>query len=452
MVNQDKRRAPRYKTEPIPVVLRSESLPENEGSLVDVSTSGAFLRDCCCPEDTAEITLRPQRKCPIAKTVRLTRRDEEGKKWVAVQFDNSLSEAEVLGLAGQKPRQLPVGSRDQYDFAKQDRVEIIRETRDIKSCRSSIFLWTMGLLISACVTIWTLAIEQKVTVITTLPVMVVMLIVFFLGSLSVLEKARAINMREGFVAALDYYLSRNEGPIGYRGWGQIKNCLVECGARRRLKICPRGTGPQDTTGCRDEGEAMAAPLASAKRVIPSLIDSFTSFVGTVYGMTFVILLVLFCLSLSITWRDTQQISVWSTVSTFVVGLMSSSVLWRFRKLVIGIVVGVVLAVVLGTVLSEWLLNLCASYGLGALLGAMAWFLARQLRAARVGRFSFDTYLYSWLLVMENCVCLPEASTNRAMYEAPTAFRRYQASLVNWILNCPSHRDIVDEFERSPRPT
>jgi len=246
-----------------------------KGLVQDVSQSGAFLWNCYIPDEQSKVAFRIKDKKPIVRDCRIVRKDEE-RNWVAIQFDKQLTPFEFGRITGLNGALYLPGDDLTYDLARVDRAEVFREANEIKTCASNYFIWAMGLILPITTGVWALALQERINTVSTSSAMIAILIIFSVAVFSNLEKARAINKREGFLAALDYYLNKKQGPLNYRGWVNLKHCLVECGTRRRAKLCPMGISPKADCACRDLGEKKAATIRSSKRVFPSIIKDMGS--------------------------------------------------------------------------------------------------------------------------------------------------------------------------------
>jgi hypothetical protein len=401
---EQERAARRSPTDDVVANLASE-MP-GRGRVQDVSESGAFLWHCYTDDEKSKVIFHMKNKVPIEKGCRTARKDPGGN-WIAVQFDKPLTPFELDRIAGTNdPVYLP-GDTSTYDLAKIDRAEVFRETNQIKTCASNHFMWAMGLILPITLAIWALALEGKLNAISTSSAMIGVVIIFSVGVFSNLEKARAMNRREGFIAALDYYLSKAQGPLNYTGWVNLKLCFSECGARRRAKLCPLQRGPNKVDRCRDLGEDKANVIRSSKRVFPSILDSFMSLTSFFYGLMFLGLVILTVISFSNTWFTSFQIPRFMTLYWFLGGFLASFIVWRNKYLVTGVFLGLILALIAGVVFTVHSLLNCVSAGLGAMLGSMGLFCLRQVIELRVGHNSFETLVHTWLEIFENCIFLPD---------------------------------------------
>ena len=377
-----------------------------KGLIENISQSGAFLWHCYIPDELASVVFPIKGKKPIIIDCRIVRKDEE-KKYVAIQFDKQISLFELSRITGLNGSLYLPGADSTFDLAKIDRAEVFREANQIKTCASNYFMWAIGLILPITLGIWALAIEGKINTTSTSSAMIAIVIVFSVAVFSNLEKARAINMRESFIAALDYYLNRCQGPLDYRGWFNLKHCFSECGTRRRAKVCPMQIGPKAGGACRDLGEDKASIIRSSKRVFPSILDSFISLTSFFYAIVFFGLVILTSISFINTWYISFQIPEITTLLWFSGGFFAGSIIWRNKFLLTGVFLGVILCLIAGVVFTTHNLLNCVSGGIGAMLGAIAWFCLRQIIALRVGHYSFETLVHTWFEIFENCIFLPD---------------------------------------------
>lgn len=446
MHSQEKREYPRFESCKVPVNLSSSSTQSKEGRLTNISRTGAYLKGCWVSGAEAKVIFHPYRGIKIERECRIARTDEQRHAWSAIEFTNPLTPIEVDRLENM----VCPGTSATYESAKRDHEIVCQELRDIKSCRSNIFVWTVWILATATLGILTLTIENKLndpSVLIgnffTLFVIAIMLGIFILGVLTTIEKAIAINLREGFLAALDFYLRKNHGPKEYKGWTHLKNCLAECTSRHRTQMCPRRTEANTSFArCGDEGEDKAAKLNSGKCILPTPIDSFTSLTSYVHTALFGALVFLFCLSLmanfsSVVWR------LW-TCLLFVGGFVSSVVISkRFTRIykitIVWIVIGVASSMLACAIDTSVVWRLGLTFGLGVLLGSLAWYLVQQLHHARVGQFSFETYTHTWFAILEHCISIPDDWQQTQYYTGATLDRQ----ILNWLLDYDSPGRVPD---------
>ena len=440
MVDFEKRSSKRTLVPAIPTTLILDDGSTCSGYLIDLSETGAFLQGCLLGQGGAIVRFEPFRRVTVERPCAPTRCGVQDSKWVAVKFASPLSTSEIRRLTIPWRSGEHAGTRDTYHFASLDYAEVSHEIRTIRTCRSNIFAWTMGFISSATLTIWTLAIDHKVTYDAVLPAMAVIACVFFLGLASNTEKARAMNMREGFLSAMGVFLAKGEGPAGYLGWSCLKHHLSECGARRRTAVCPRRIPSTGDISCRDEGEVRAGSINAAKRAIPALMDSFASLTSAAYTVVFVVLLLLFGYSLTMSWSETYSLPHILTLSAFTAGLILSPIIARYHNIVIGVIVGVLFTILLGSVFSVNTLNALAALGMGLLGGCIAWFMIRQLYSVRMGSHSYESYMYSWLCVLEHCIISPDDVLTRRAHEAPPTWREWANVAVRWLVGLQSHEE------------
>ena len=293
------------------VIFESEDSNLQEGRVQDISQSGAFLWECYTEKDTSKVSFQIHHKKPIEKKCRIVRKDIRDP-WIVVSFDKPLSRFEFDRIKGANGSIYLPGNHETYDLAKIDRAEVFKEANQIKTCSSNYFIWSIGLILPFTLAIWALVLEKKLNAISASSSMIGIMMAFCVAVFSNIEKARAINKREGFIAALDFYLKDRQGPMNYRGWVNLKHCYGECGARRRAKICPKSVDPKSNSACRDIGEKKAIIIRLEKRVFPSILDSFISLTSFSYFLVFFGLVILTLISFKNTWEMLYNISALTT--------------------------------------------------------------------------------------------------------------------------------------------
>lgn len=434
---QERREYPRHTlSKSLRAVLYSNTEGEKDGCIQNVSRSGAFLRNCFIDGECKAIKLKPKDKKSITKKCKVIRMDYNDRNWLAIKFEPALSEYEINVIRGV----YFTGDKANYDFAKSDRFEIFRETYQIKSCSSNVFIWAIGLISTIVIAIYTLAIQKYLSFTTTLPAIISMIGIFTIAVLYNIEKARAINKREGFMAALDFYLNKGEGPYNYKGWVNLKHSLAECGAGRRAMICPREISPPPNKEktCRDIGEIKAGKLLYAKREVPSILDSFVVLTSILYAILYIILITCFSLSLSMMNKEIYGLSILMTFISFSIGFLIGLVLWKNWITVIAFIIGIIASYITGTLIinydigiASFIINyaiVMASLCSGVLLGLLAWFLSRQVRILRIKHNSFEACMYTWLEVIDNCMFLPDELTQQITKLSLNRWQRFNTWL------------------------
>ena len=364
------------------------------GRIQDVSQSGIFLWDCFTNSDEVVLKIQIGSKRPFIINGKVVRRDEKDP-WLAIEFNEPLSEFQLLRVQkGDEKIYLP-GSDATFNLASIDRAQVFKGTSQIKS------------IVPFTIAIWVLVLADKLNAVSASSSMIGIIIVFSAAVFSNIEKARAINKREGFIAALDYYLRDNQGPQNYRGWVNLKHCMNECAARNRAGICPINNGEEKLQTCIQVGRDRANRLHTKKSILPAILDSLISLTSFFYALVFLGLTVLTLISFSKTWNTLYTIPIGTTAKWFLIGLGLSFVILKSFYLLIGMILAVVVTITAGAILTDLFLINMSSFGIGIILGAIGCFFFRQLLLLRKGNHSFEAFTHAWFEVFENCIFLPE---------------------------------------------
>jgi hypothetical protein len=194
------RKYPRTRLVKKPLVFfESEDSDMQKGRVQDISQSGAFLWQCYTDKDFSTVSFQIPYKKAIKKNCRIVRKDKKDP-WIVVSFDEHLSRFELDRIIGANGKIYLPGDNETYDLAKIDRAEVFKEANQIKTCSSNYFIWSMGLILPLTLGIWALVLEKKLNAVSASSSMIGMMMAFSVAVFSNIEKARAINKREGFIA------------------------------------------------------------------------------------------------------------------------------------------------------------------------------------------------------------------------------------------------------------
>ena len=241
MTSTNRRRRPRFPTSDV----QAELITENEryaGVLLDISTLGVCLRGPQLLTGHGNVTFSRDGAHFLTLPGRVARSttDCSGDAYVGFEFDNELHPNEIADvLRGNDP------GNAEFAVATRDHEEVWQEIRAIQACRTNIFIATIGTIAVTSMTVWGFYLEGILDWPGVCVGMGVTFALFVIGVLSTVEKARAINLRRGFLAALAPYMRGELTFKNYWGWIQFKNCPSECGTLRRAEFCPRGIGLKD---------------------------------------------------------------------------------------------------------------------------------------------------------------------------------------------------------------
>ena len=365
MMQANRRWSPRYSARSeVSALLGGEGGHQNEGKAVDVSASGAYLSNSPIPGHTARVEFcikNPGNGADhtIDRNCSLLAGREGASGGCAVRFHRPLSGAELAGVAA-----VPSGTGS-LDLARRDYREVHEEIRAIQRCRNNIFLGTLAAIATWITGAVGMALSHPLggadQVGQAIWVLVGASVPYFLLTVAILatiEKARAINVREGFLCALTDFIRHDAAPPNYLGWPQLRCNRAECRARHDAGLCP--TSPKycwETERGKHEG------VNRSKHVVSNVLDSFTAFSSLVYSMLYLV-----------------------TAGTLLIAslmLLPRTPSWT--TYLVPVTIGVI----------------------GALLGLA---LATQLRSVRKGKHSLASHYFCWRAALRSCSLIEGAST------------------------------------------
>jgi len=357
LVVPEQRIQPRFVTNQTIAAVRFENSQPTTARIRNISSSGACLFDIKESIGNAghlSLMIKSPHIQPKYK-FKVTRSDSN-KGTCAIQFDNLVKNDEMASLIN-RDRANPLNNTARQ-VASRDHDEIYHDVRAIQNCRSNIFMGTLVAIFTAAFTTVTFYFGTKTEMPDSWLCVISGLVFIFLsiGILSIMEKARAINCRQAYMAALESHLQQDTLPGSYPGWSQLHHCQAECGNFFKQNNLP------DSDSCGTIRIMGTPKWSKYKSMLPSLLDSFTSLSAWIffilYGVVSVVLI----------W------SVWNAVDN------------TWQK-------------------SSWSSIVAASVGL-AVSGLAAW-LVMQLRWLRKGKYSYEAYYLAWMKTIRGCRCALE---------------------------------------------
>lgn len=179
-------------------------------------------------------------------------------------------------------------TKQPLDFAKVDYDTVHREIIDIKSCRTNIFVGTMGILGAISVAILgILGVKEQAFWLSWLPFAALVPVCLLLTAIfATIHKARGINVRAGYMEALAEDLANDNPPTNSFGWAKAKFIMDRC-------VIPKGETQTDKTKCPKRPTKTRCHIVArelARRNIKNVrwrapfLHSFTSLSTYIYGI------------------------------------------------------------------------------------------------------------------------------------------------------------------------
>lgn len=428
-IGQDRRCEKRYPTNRIRVsVYAAGNSKHDQCVLINVARNGCFVSGLEPETDSVELIIHPPNSGQVTRKAKVQRTgcgDEAG--WFGARLDLPLSDLELKSMTsdGIWTARAPA-SDEPLQLALSDRVEIEHELREIKNCRSRIFLWTLGLVGTACAGVWTLNLEGKLTWLGTLWATWAVFGAFIIGALSLAEKGRAVCCREGYLASLALILTKGAAPERYLGWENYKAMLNDCGVMERIGHCPRGKEEySEVLRCHQEGLIKAKALHSARWVFPGVFDSYMTLSTFIFGVMYLVVVSLLIVSTSKALAIYRGTPFWWSTGAMLIGVGISMLAVRLVgiKNLLYLLTGLLLSVAIGVLPGLQSLTLAAAAMIGMALGASGWVLLSQLWEVRAGKHSFYTYVYTWQTMFVHCRHFFEDAWQAKEYEDKSLIRR-----------------------------
>ena len=457
----------RYSTHPVSVTI-TENGAVQTGTLENVSTRGVGVRDVGLTAGThATLQIPLDHRRTITRDVQCvwdTPATQGQLKRCGLSCNSAFSLDELRSLLLPPPLAQD-GSHSIIDLMKEDFRAVSTEVLSIQTCRTTIFCATLaavaGVYLAARGVLFGTDNGSPVVKPNWIELTWMTGAVFFLfvvGAYATMEKARALNNRKGFLAALSLCLQGKLQLSRYLGWSRLRTCGENCDERKRQ---PGACSMQHTRDkCRNIAQREAAGLNATKPLRPSLLQSFTCLISYLY--TWLYLLTASSLALCLTMIVWTMLPVnsklpWSlsepqykgvAVALFWLGILSSFVLFRFgRKVVAYTVVAFLSFVVLIALPGVQFTDEAVAWGawiffvvMGAALGVIGCTMLSQLLYLRQGKYSFETSTYAWQEMLSRCPGIPISGTDVTVAPTPKGpwqrISLWSRTLIYWLMHTP----------------
>jgi len=307
---------------------------------------------------------------------------------------------------------------EKLNFAKMDYDQVHRETIDIKSCRTNIFVAVLSVLGAIGVAIIGLktnpSFNRWLFLASLLP-----LLLLTAAILSTFHKARGLNRRLSYLEALSEYLSRGKTPQYWRSWPKAQRvsekCL--CGFKKdkdNKQFCSK------QEQCKETAKKNAIPLDKYLPSFPHLLKNFTSLTGHCYFTAYLITVICSIYALITTLNVRYGISFQDFYKPCLAGLLGGlavSILNRFDKskaknVFYGIVIFLLIAVpiifsLLAASESQHKWAIYSSYIFGTIFFVFIIYvgnvLVEQSKNINIGRYSIERFYQIWKYRMHHCI-------------------------------------------------
>lgn len=467
MTTTNRRLEPRHRVNKLPIEITLDGRKQ-EGILVNVSRAAACLNDVSfmdsqgvphtktyLPEKTGKILIKPFSHEIIERDCKILRIGEGPIPTCVIEFEGGLTSPDINAIAMHAPE------ADDYklDMAKEDQQAVRDELLSIQECRSHVFVGTIASLGAAAVAVGMAIANAPVHQDAgwVLAGACVAAFLLLIGILATVEKARAINLRRGFLAALANYLRLGQAPPSYCSWSNLQHLQNSCGQRRESGECtqmkryekqkkeydiartkyvqdsknrPPGPEPLRRETCWTLGAFEQESTNSHRELVPGVFDSFMSFSGVVYCISYGLVSMVLVGSLFVIFFE-RNLANWLTLSGCIAGGMmmgpflvyyspkithkkksnNSDRTEPVRKLVRWIsCAGVLIIIVLTTIglcmyVPTNVASLVASTAIAlatAWVSGLAVFLVYQLAKVRKGLYSVGSMCSAWRHVFLEC--------------------------------------------------
>jgi hypothetical protein len=200
----------------------------------------------------------------------------------AVRFFSPLADSELAMLAA------PPTATTSIRLAHEDYRIVNEEIIHIQACRNQIFIGALAAISAWIITALGVGLPGRLMFPSWLALGASFpYIILSVALFATIEKANAINLRRGFLAALGEYMSSDVPPPKYLGWAHLRVNMAECKSRVRAGFCPS----RDKTCWQDE-VGKAHRLTGKHWTLSGGFKSFSAFVALIHGLFYVVATVL----------------------------------------------------------------------------------------------------------------------------------------------------------------
>ena len=286
---EDKRRAERYP--PVPNVqaifttpTKGKQLTARSSRILDISNVG------CCFTSGDVVPLKSGTSGRLTLQSGLQRDEIENAK-----IKRKWSDGIALSFAPSKvtDRYCLTDKQKRLEFAYKDHDLVHREIMDIKSCRTNIFVGTLGvigaigvaivgILGTADATTW----DNWLPFAATIPTLLLTCSI-----LSTIHKARGINERAGYMEALAEYLAWGKVPEFFCGWARASRVGKRCKIFKKMgHKLDHGQKPtcKGEPDCSELAKKATCEYVKHIELKPYLLESFTSLSTHIYAGAYLI--------------------------------------------------------------------------------------------------------------------------------------------------------------------
>jgi len=486
---------PRVNVDRIPVKVQLPSgEPPSKAVLINICIKGALVEGLALNRgQEVIITIEINGHETITKRGTVVWAKNNSKNQMGFKLNYEFHDDEMRSLLlDNQPR-----PDKEYDLAKVDYLEVSNQIRAISVCRSHIFMGTLaalgasamttGLILSRIIggapsqsylrlALGSFQVAVPYYLLSVINIYYINCWLLFgsivagllltVGIMSTVEKARAINLRKAFLAALAEHLTKGKAPPLYRGWAMIQYAQTGCRLRRENEKCPylncyikdyeeQKAGKRNTNADKEKKpsqdlrypetcwtigyqEASAYHNNKKKRIIPGTFDSFMSLSGIIYSVGYVLVSLILIYSLAVVLTENFNKDAVLFACAAACGLILGARLnyfeyKRFRKkgkkealikgnfsnedagdpekvvrivrrfFLFGGILLLLMTIILAKMIQWNTFSRLLVAGLSSLvLTQIALMLVKQLKEIRKGIYSLESLFFSWRRVLMNC--------------------------------------------------
>lgn len=355
--------------------------------------------------------------------------------------------------------------QDLTNLVKEDLHQVQKDVRQRRQCRHVLFIAVMGAMVTSGFALFGLMQYGKGEQWHRWALLGSFIPMFTLtvGILAAINKARTVNMRSGYIAALFKHLCRGTKIPNYCGWANAVRAARLCSNMRTSSH-----GPRPPCGQPVDGDCLSIARSKAKVTNQNVrmwsrdcLKSFTVLTSMIYGVLYLVVGLSVLLAGIAAFKLDEKLQgwrLWMGIFTFVLCILvtafsmmfyerkstKNALLFACRGLIfagsVGILVAGIYKLFLPKQVPAGLIVVSAIGGVIVFVIGFGVLLMDQVIKIRKGDYSSETYYQLWDLRFEHCLLM----NGGQIYESGKGIPMGTYKCLKY--NCPLEQKLDDYGE------